>query len=230
MTEGDDRAEQRNFPERRPERARSAEAGATRRVAAFDFDGTISERDSLGPFLARVCGRGRLYREMALRSPRSPGWRSGSVTATRRRRRLVGRLLTGYDAAAMPRSRRSVTRDEPARGRRAPARDARAHRLAPRPRARGRSIVSASLDVYLEPLAPLLGVDQVLCTKLGVGPDGRLDGTLVGGNVRGAEKVRRLQAWLGGDAVELWAYGDSAGDRELLAFADHPTWMRDKQH
>ena len=34
--------------------------------------------------------------------------------------------------------------------------------------------------------------------------------------------MRRLQAWLGGGAVELWAYGDSAGDDELLAAADHP--------
>ena len=86
-------------------------------------------------------------------------------------------------------------------------------------------IVSASLDVYLEPLAPLLGVDHVLCTKLGVGPDDRLTGRLEGGNVRGPEKIRRVREWLGAGAVELWAYGDSAGDRELLAAADHPVWM-----
>jgi phosphoserine phosphatase len=31
----------------------------------------------------------------------------------------------------------------------------------------------------------------------------------------------RLRRWLGGERCELWAYGDSAGDRELLALADH---------
>ena len=41
-----------------------------------------------------------------------------------------------------------------------------------------------------------------------------------------------LHAWLderhgGRSAVEVWAYGDSAGDRELLADADHPVWARD---
>jgi phosphatidylglycerophosphatase C len=82
-------------------------------------------------------------------------------------------------------------------------------------------IVSASLDVYLAPLAPLLGVDHVLCTQLGIGADGRIDGRLVGGNVRGPEKVRRVRTWLDGAPTELWAYGDSAGDRELLAEADH---------
>jgi phosphoserine phosphatase len=40
----------------------------------------------------------------------------------------------------------------------------------------------------------------------------------------------RLQAWLDarfgpGADVELWAYGDSPGDAELLAMADHPTWV-----
>jgi phosphatidylglycerophosphatase C len=35
--------------------------------------------------------------------------------------------------------------------------------------------------------------------------------------------VRRLESWLAGESVELWAYGDSSGDDELLAFADHPT-------
>jgi phosphatidylglycerophosphatase C len=59
-----------------------------------------------------------------------------------------------------------------------------------------------------------------------VGPDGRLTGELAGANVRSAEKVRRLEAWIAGstlgDEAIVWAYGDSAGDRELLARADHP--------
>ena len=45
---------------------------------------------------------------------------------------------------------------------------------------------------------------------------------MLGGNCRGAEKARRLRAYLHSDDVELWAYGDSAGDTELLAMADHP--------
>ena len=36
---------------------------------------------------------------------------------------------------------------------------------------------------------------------------------------------RRLVAAMGNlAAVELHAYGDSVGDRELLALADHPHW------
>jgi phosphatidylglycerophosphatase C len=62
---------------------------------------------------------------------------------------------------------------------------------------------------------------------MAVGNDGRLTGELAGANVRHDEKVRRLEAWLGKDqAIELWAYGDSGGDRELLARADHAVRVR----
>lgn len=88
-------------------------------------------------------------------------------------------------------------------------------------------LVSASLRSYLTPLGEHLGADAVLCTDVEVGADGRLTGRLAGANCRGPEKVARLRRWLAGaglerDAVELWAYGDSAGDRELLAAADRP--------
>jgi phosphatidylglycerophosphatase C len=194
--------------------------GAKRRVAAFDFDGTLSRKDSLGPFLELVCGRNQLYRSLALRAPVLAGIAVGIGDRDAEKERLVGRLLVGRSASSV--------RDAGARYARTliegdALRPDMLERVAWH-RAEGHEIVivSASLDVYLEPLAPLLGVDRVFCTRLGVGADGCLDGTLQGGNVRGLAKVLRIRDWLGNDAAELWAYGDSAGDRELLADADHP--------
>ena len=91
-------------------------------------------------------------------------------------------------------------------------------------------LVSASFGVYLRPLAEALGVDGVVATELTV-EDGRCTGALAGGNCRGIEKVVRLHAYLdehfgGREAVELWAYGDSPGDLELLADADHAVWAK----
>jgi HAD superfamily hydrolase (TIGR01490 family) len=201
-------------------RARSAEPGATRRVAAFDFDGTISRRDSLAPFLSLVCGRGQLYRAMARRAPQLAGVTVGLVDRDAEKERLVGHLLAGQPAAPV-RDAGARYAQELASG------DALRPEMLERVawhRDEGHEIVivSASLDVYLTPLAALLGIDHALCTTLGVDVDDRLTGELVGGNVRGPEKVRRLRDWLGTDDAEVWAYGDSAGDRELLAFADHP--------
>jgi len=62
-----------------------------------------------------------------------------------------------------------------------------------------------------------LGVEQ------GVDGVDRFTGLLEGADCTGAEKLRRLQALVGGlHDVELHVYGDSDGDRELLAAADHP--------
>jgi HAD superfamily hydrolase (TIGR01490 family) len=91
-------------------------------------------------------------------------------------------------------------------------------------------LVSASLDAYLQPFGRCLGFDAVLATRLEIGPDGRLTGRLDGPNCRGREKATRVGAWLAtnlnGTASQLWAYGDSAGDRELLQMADYPQRVR----
>ena len=60
--------------------------------------------------------------------------------------------------------------------------------------------------------------------------DGVATGALDRPNCRGPEKVRRLHAWIddrfgGRTNVRVVAYGDSAGDRELLADADEAHWM-----
>jgi phosphatidylglycerophosphatase C len=93
-------------------------------------------------------------------------------------------------------------------------------------------IVSASPELYVAEAGRLLGVDEVIATRLEVGPDGRLTGRYEGANCRGEEKIRRLREWLGaewlgaegmgagGPAGRLWAYGNSRGDLRMLAAAD----------
>src|SRR6185437_13325609 len=88
------------------------------------------------------------------------------------------------------------------------------------------AIVSASLDVYLDEVARTLGVAHVLCTSLDTDERGFCTGRLRGANCRGAEKATRLQMLLGTDDVELWAYGNSRGDDEMLALAHHPVRVR----
>ena len=90
-------------------------------------------------------------------------------------------------------------------------------------------LVSASYELYLRPLAGLLGADDVLAVRLEV-DGGQLTGRLDGPNCRGPEKVRRLHEWLdqragGRRAVHVTAYGDSAGDLELLEDADVAHWV-----
>ncbi len=85
-----------------------------------------------------------------------------------------------------------------------------------------RVLVSASLAVYLEPFGRITGFDPVIATRLQIDGAGLLTGRLYGPNVRAHQKALRLAEVLGSGPVEVWAYGDSAGDREMLAMADHP--------
>lgn len=194
-------------------------------VAAFDFDGTLSKRDCVVPFLRRVAGTVRLC--TGLLAPRH-----GVVPALVRRDRDALKA-----AASMVAFRGRDAGDVDVLGEAFAAhieahwlrRDTVAELAGHREAGHRVVIVSASLEPYLVPVAASLGADAALCTRLERGGDGRLTGHLVGANCRGAEKLRRLEAWLTGERLEranvhLVAYGDSAGDHELLAEADLAMW------
>ena len=188
-------------------------------VAAFDVDGTLTTGDCVTPFLRRAAGT-RLWTTL-LRHPLA----LGAAAARRDRDRLkelACSALRGIESTEIEHLGEVFAREVGA-GR---LRDDTVARLR-RHRELGHTVIlaSASLDPYLVPLGRSLGVDAVVCTVLERGRDGRLTGRLVGANCRGAEKARRVRGWLRehdlADA-ELWAYGDSSGDDELLALADRP--------
>lgn len=81
-------------------------------------------------------------------------------------------------------------------------------------------VVSASALNWVKPIADRLNVDVVISTELEV-KDGLLTGYFSTPNCYGIEKVNRLKAILPNkDHYKIVAYGDSNGDRELLAYAD----------
>ncbi len=190
-----------------------------RKVAVFDFDKTLSTRDNVLPFVRRAVGPMRLGAGLVRSSPRLVAAALDSHRRDAAKAALVRHTLTGYDEVALERVALQFADDVRASHLRA---DVVARLEWHRGQGHETLVVSASFRNYLEPVARALGIDAVLATELEVRA-GRLTGRLVGANVRGAEKVRRLDAWLGPGDVELWAYGDSSGDDELLARADHPT-------
>jgi phosphatidylglycerophosphatase C len=200
-------------------------------VAAFDFDGTLSDRDNVVPFLRRVAGTTATAQAFAATAAHLSRrgrrrWTRDDVKAD-----LVQRLLGGREAVDIETSARGFAADVVGRHLRAEAVE-----LADWHRTQGHRlvIVSASFAVYLRPVADRLRFDAVLATELEVGDDGRLSGRLDGANVRGPEKARRLEAWLDstfdGRPAFVWAYGDSSGDRELWARADRAVRLGRRAH
>ncbi len=94
-------------------------------------------------------------------------------------------------------------------------------------RAAGRPVVLATTTPFdlVEPLAELVGFDEILATRYRVGPDGRYDGTFDGEFVWGRGKLAAVREWADAHQVALdrsWAYSDSYYDLPLLGAVGRP--------
>lgn len=185
-------------------------------LAAFDFDGTISTKDTFFPFLLYAFGKKAVYTQLAI------GLVGLLRVDTRKsvRDRLKASLVRGLFKGASRQRLELVARDY--------AQLVIGSRLRPKAlecirwhREQGHRciMVSASLDIYLQYIAQELGFHDLLCTRLSK-TDDAFDGELIGNNCRRAEKVSRMQEALGDlRQYRIHAYGDSAGDREMLTIA-----------
>ena len=87
-------------------------------------------------------------------------------------------------------------------------------------------VVSASMDEWVRPICLKLGVDEVIATRVEVSSEGKLTGRFFSPNCYGAQKVERLlEVYPQGRISYLYAYGDSRGDKELLEFADEGFYL-----
>ena len=84
-------------------------------------------------------------------------------------------------------------------------------------------IASATPEFVVRPIASRLSVDDVVATRLAV-EDGRYTGRYEGRNVRGAEKLRRVEELLGG--APQFAYGNLPDDELLLRSAEESYVIR----
>jgi len=188
-------------------------------LALFDFDGTLTDRDTMLAFCRHVRGTPRFAVGMLWLSPMLVAMKLGVVANERAKviflRHFLGGMSRSELAAqagsfagivdgwlrpgAMDRLRWHVEQGHDVR------------------------IVSASLDVWLLPWAARNGI-EVLCTR------GRFDcdiftGDLDGPNCNGDEKVARARGAFDLDSYdEVHAYGDTSGDQPMLAIATHPTF------
>jgi phosphatidylglycerophosphatase C len=186
-----------------------------RPIVAFDFDGTLTTRDTFTAFLEWRIGKARYLSGLA---------RLVRQAASYLRHRDRGRLKAAAVRQFLAGLSRAEIEDDARRYAEGHARmllrpDAvRAWR---RWRAQGARlvIVTASPEEIVAPFSRGLGADLLLATRLAYDSHDRLTGGLDGENCRGAEKVRRLRAAFGDDVWLEAAYGDTDGDTEMLAIA-----------
>lgn len=193
-------------------------------VAAFDFDGTLTYRDTLLPFICFCKG---LLNTAVYALKTAPG--VACFTAGIKTRQQVKEQMLTYAfrgelyTKLMEKGNQFAQLEIPKRL---------------NPKALNKLIwhqkeghhcvlLSATLDAYLLPWSKIMGFDSLLCSKMEADRTGIVTGKLSGCNCWGPEKVARLEKLQGPkENYILYAYGDSQGDRELLNYADFPFYQK----
>jgi putative phosphoserine phosphatase/1-acylglycerol-3-phosphate O-acyltransferase len=90
----------------------------------------------------------------------------------------------------------------------------------------GRKVILATTSPFdlVQPLAELIGIDDVIATRYGE-KDGAYDGSVDGFFVWGPGKLAAVRQWAqdhGVDVSRSWAYSDSIYDLPLLGAVEHP--------
>ena len=183
------------------------------KLFAFDFDGTLTTRDTLIEFIRYACGTVRFLLGFLLYSPLLVLMKLRLYSNGKAKQKVFVHFFKGMSIDAFD----TLCQDF-----------ASTHRHLLRPEVVSQLeqalsegaevlIVSASIDNWVQPFFPKV---KVLGTQIEV-IDGRLTGRFLTPNCYGQEKVRRiLTLHPDRSAYHLTAYGDSRGDRKMLAFAD----------
>ena len=195
------------------------------KVYTFDFDGTLTTRDTLLLFIRFVCGRWGFIAVFLRYAPLLvlmklklyPNWRVKQKVFAHCFGGMMTETFNDYCRSFAQKYSSCVFRPEGLATLRK-ALDEGATVM----------IVSASVDNWVRPF-----FDDILTTLsnptafvvLGTeveAADGRLTGQFKSRNCYGAEKVRRLSAQLPAQREECYivAFGDSRGDKEMLQYAD----------
>lgn len=193
-------------------------------LALFDFDGTISFRDSFGDFIRYATGPFRFWLGILCLIPVIAAFVLGIIRAWRAKELMVtyffrdwdaeefGRLADEYSRQRLPEIVRPIAKERIA-----------AHKHAGDMVA----VVTASIDLWLQAWCESNGVD-LIATRLEI-REGRITGRFLTKNCSGSEKVRRIKERYDLSKFDrIYAYGDNPADRPMLKLADerYYRWKR----
>jgi len=189
-----------------------------RKIYAFDFDGTLTTKDTLLEFIRFAKGSGQMFRGFLLFSPLLllmklhlyPNWKAKQQVFSYF---FKGMHIDDFNALCIHFAEQNKHLLRPAGIEKV--------RQAIEEEQATVLIISASIDNWVRPFFDEIDKKiQVLGTQIET-KEGHLTGQFTTKNCYGQEKVNRLTAlYPHREAYELIAFGDSRGDKELLDFAD----------
>ena len=199
-----------------------------KRIAVFDFDGTITRKDTLIEFIRFAKGSVALYWGMLLYLPWLILMKLHLYDNGKTKELVFGWFFHEMSLEQFNELGRAFYQTQADK-----LIYSEAKRKIEEHKSHGDIIVilSASIENWVQPFASALQAEWLLGTQAEV-QNGVLTGRFATKNCYGAEKVNRLKTWLAANVNEqpyIIAYGDSRGDKELLEFANEKHYKQFKQ-
>jgi len=186
-------------------------------IAFFDFDGTITKRDSFIEFIVHAVGKDRFTLGFMVLSPVILAYKLKIIPNYRAKEIVLsfffkGLSLTEFNEACRSYSETKLdTIVKPSAMERIKWHKERGDKVV---------VVSASIENWLVGWTERNGL-ELLSTKLNF-TDDKFTGKFSTKNCHGQEKVDRIKKTFDlSEYNEIYAYGDSSGDTQMLAMADH---------
>lgn len=185
-------------------------------VAFFDFDGTITQRDTFLDFVVFTHGRKNMMKGILRHFFSALGYKLGLVSGHLIKEKLLTHFYQGFSVVDMVALGNTYCATQLPLALREKALErihwhkAQGHKVV---------VVTASVRYWVAPWCEGLGID-LIATQLAI-TDGVFTGKLSGENCIGKEKVNRIQKQFDAAAISYsYGYGNSRGDRELLAMVN----------
>lgn len=185
-------------------------------LSLFDFDGTITTGDSLIKFIRFVVGDIKFIWGMTLLSPMLIAFKLKLIPNNKAKQDLLSHFFKGMSEGqflqvAQEYSLKHIeTILRPKAMERINWHKEQGHKIV---------VVSASIECWLKPWCDQNGL-ELIATRLEF-KDGIVTGRMLTKNCYGLEKASRVnEAYNLNEFDYTYAYGDSRGDKELLALAD----------
>lgn len=188
------------------------------KILLFDFDGTLTRRDTLLEFIRYARGTDGLLIGLLLSLPSLVLMKLHLADNGQTKERLFARCFKDMDISYFNLLCQRFAYDKRKRLLRTDGMGALKKGLDEGARV---MVVSASVDNWVAPFFKGERQPEIVGTQIEV-KDGRLTGRFLTPNCYGAEKVRRIKALLTMPRTHYYikAYGDSRGDKEMLEYAD----------
>ena len=186
-------------------------------IAVFDFDGTITRKDSLLEFIKFSKGERHFYFGFFLFSPLLIAIKLKLYPNWKAKQNLFSYFYKGISVEKFNDWGKDFSSEIDEIARPKAMETIKSHKE----NNNKTIIISASIENWIKPWAEKIGIETVLATKIETDKNGLLTGRFLTKNCYGQEKVNRLlEVFPDRNNYKFIAYGDSRGDKELIKFAD----------